>query len=97
MITAVEGDVALAIAVLRLANRVDGATRGRVETAVTGVEVLSPPTVLAIARRARTYDFFEHTAVWQGIPERFRLHGIATQRAADRIAARDRITRPATG
>ena len=97
VVGAVEADVALAIAVLRLANRVDGASRGRVETAVTGVHVLSPPTVLAIARRARTYDFFEHTAVWQGVPERFRLHGIATQRAADRIAgeigfeARDRL------
>jgi DNA-binding CsgD family transcriptional regulator/HD-like signal output (HDOD) protein len=87
VIAAVEGDVSLAIAVLRLANRVDGPTRGRVETAVTGVRVLSLPTVLAIARRARTYDFFEHTAVWQGLPERFRLHGVATQRAANRIAA----------
>jgi len=84
---AIEGDVALAIAVLRLANRVDGPRRGRVETVATGIEVLSPATVLELARRARTYDFFERTAVWQGVPERFRLHGIATQRAADRIAA----------
>ena len=97
VISAVEGDVALAIAVLRYANRVDGASRGRVESAVTAVHVLSLPTVLTIARRARTYDFFERTAVWEGIPERFRLHGIATQRAADRIAgeigfeARDRL------
>ena len=59
--------------------------------------MLSPATVLAIASRARTYDFFERTAVWQHIPERFRLHGVATQRAADRIAteigyeARDRL------
>jgi putative nucleotidyltransferase with HDIG domain len=64
---------------------------------VKGVEVLSPKTVHAIASRARTYDFFERTAVWQGIPERFRLHAVATQRAADRLAreidygARDRL------
>ena len=51
----------------------------------------------AIASRARTFDFFERTAVWQGIPERFRLHAVATQRAADRLAreigyeARDRL------
>ncbi len=87
VVGAVEGDVALAIAVLRLANQLDGPTRGRVDSAVMGVEVLSPPTILSIASRARTYDFFERTAVWQGIPERFRLHGIATQRAADRLAA----------
>ncbi len=86
VISAVEGDVALAVAVLRLANQIDGPHRGRVDSAVLGVEVLSPHTVHQIVSRARTYDFFERTPVWQGIPERFRLHGIATQRAADRIA-----------
>ncbi len=97
VVAAVEGDVALAIAVLRLANRVDGRLRGRVDSAVKGVEVLSPKAVHAIARRARTFDFFSRTAVWQGIPERFRLHAVATQRAADRLSrevnyeARDRI------
>ncbi len=59
--------------------------------------MLSLRTVHAIASRARTFDFFERTAVWQGIPERFRLHAVATQRAADRLArelgyeARDRL------
>jgi putative nucleotidyltransferase with HDIG domain len=86
IVAAVEADVALAIAVLRLANQVDGRSRGRVESAVKGVEVLTPRSVLAIASRARTFDFFERTTLWQGIPERFRLHAVATQRAADRIA-----------
>jgi putative nucleotidyltransferase with HDIG domain len=86
LVAAIEGDVALAVAVLRLANQVDGRTRGRVESAVKAVEVLSPRTVHSIAQRARTFDFFERTAVWQGIPERFRLHAVATQRAADRLA-----------
>ena len=82
---------------MRLANQVEGRTHGRVESAVKGVEVLSLRTVHAIASRARTFDFFERTAVWQGIPERFRLHAVATQRAADRLAreigydARDRL------
>jgi putative nucleotidyltransferase with HDIG domain len=97
VVAAVEADVALAVAVLRLANQVDGRSRGRVESAVKAVEVLSPRTVHSIASRARTFDFFERTAVWQGIPERFRLHAVATQRAADRLArelgyeARDRL------
>ncbi|HTW12330.1 MAG TPA: HDOD domain-containing protein [Solirubrobacteraceae bacterium] len=86
LIAAVESDVALAIAALRLANQVEGPTKGRVESAVAALDVLSPQTVLSIASRARTYDFFERTAVWQNIPERFRLHGVATQRAAERIA-----------
>jgi putative nucleotidyltransferase with HDIG domain len=97
VVAAVEADVALAVAVLRLANQIDGRSRGRVESAVKAVEVLSPRTVYSIASRARTFDFFERTAVWQGIPERFRLHAVATQRAADRLArelgheARDRL------
>src|ERR1700758_983521 len=97
VVAAVEGDVALSVTVLRLANRLDGRMRGRVESAVKGVEVLSPRTVHSIASKARTFDFFERTAVWQGVPERFRLHAVATQRAADRIArelgyeSRDRL------
>ncbi len=86
VVAAVESDVALAVTVLRLANRVDGRQRGRIETAVQAVEALSPRAVHAIAARARTYDFFERTAVWQGLPERFRLHAVAAQRAADRLA-----------
>jgi putative nucleotidyltransferase with HDIG domain len=97
VVAAVEADVALAVTVVRLANQVDGAMIGRVDSAVTGVEVLSPRTVHAIASRARTFDFFERAGVWQGAPERFRLHAVATQRAADRLAreigheARDRL------
>jgi putative nucleotidyltransferase with HDIG domain len=97
VVAAVEADVALAVTVLRLANQVDGRMRGRVESAVLGVEVLSARTVQTIASRARTFDFFERSSMWQGIPERFRLHAVATQRAADRLArelgydARDRL------
>ena len=49
--------------------------------------MLSPAAVQALASRARTFDFFERTGIWEGTPERFRLHGVATQRAADRLAA----------
>jgi putative nucleotidyltransferase with HDIG domain len=97
VVGAVESDVALSVTVLRLANQVEGRTQGRVDSAVKGVEVLSLRTVHSIASRARTFDFFERTPIWQGIPERFRLHAVATQRAADRIAreigyeARDRL------
>ncbi len=87
IVAAVESDVALAIAALRLANRVDGRTRGRVDSVVKAVSVLSPAAVQALASRARTFDFFERSGIWEGTPERFRLHGVATQRAADRLAA----------
>jgi putative nucleotidyltransferase with HDIG domain len=97
VVAAVESDVALIIAVLRLANRAEGA-RGRIDTAVSAVEALSAQTVHAVANRVRTFDFFERATVWDAAPERFRLHALATQHAADRIAAevgyenRDRLT-----
>jgi putative nucleotidyltransferase with HDIG domain len=97
VVTAVESDVALIIAVLRLANQVQGG-RGRVDTVVAAVELLTPDTVQMLAGRLRTFDFFERSSVWEAAPERFRLHALATQHAADRIAAevgfehRDRLT-----
>jgi len=97
VVTAVESDVAMIIAVLRLANQAQGG-RGRVDTAVAAVELLTPQTVQNLAGRLRTFDFFERSSVWEAAPERFRLHALATQHAADRIAAeigfehRDRLT-----
>ena len=86
VVAAVESDVALVISVLRLANQVEGRSRGRVESVVESVELLSPEAVHGLAARARTFDFFERSSVWDAAPERFRLHGVATQRAADRLA-----------
>src|SRR5213080_3824081 len=86
VVAAVESDVALVISVLRLGNQVEGRSKGRVESVVQAVELLSPEAVQALATRARTFDFFERSSVWDAAPERFRLHGVATQRAADRLA-----------
>jgi len=85
VVAAVESDVALAIAVLRLANRAPGPSQGRVDSVVKAVEVLSPQAVRALASRARTFDFFERSGVWDVAPEHFRLHALAAQRAADRL------------
>jgi putative nucleotidyltransferase with HDIG domain len=86
MVAAVETDVALAISVMRLANRLDGKSRGRVDSVVKSVEILSPEAVQAIVSRTRTFDFFERSGLWDATPERFRLHAVATQRAAERLA-----------
>jgi HD-like signal output (HDOD) protein/DNA-binding CsgD family transcriptional regulator len=97
VVAAVESDVALIIAVLRLANRAQNAS-GKVDTAVGAVELLSPQTVQSVANHVRTFDFFERASVWDAAPERFRLHALSTQHAADRLAAevgyenRDRLT-----
>jgi putative nucleotidyltransferase with HDIG domain len=97
IVAAVESDVALSIAVLRLANQAQG-SRGRVETIVGALDLLEENAVRVLAGRVRTFDFFERSSVWDAAPERFRLHALCTQHAADRLAAeigyehRDRLT-----
>ncbi|HEX4838190.1 MAG TPA: HDOD domain-containing protein [Solirubrobacteraceae bacterium] len=97
IVSAVESDVALIIAVMRLANDAQGPGE-RVETVVEAVEQLTPQAVQTLASKVRTFDFFERSNGWDTAPERFRLHALATQQAADRLAAevgyehRDRLT-----
>ena len=97
IVAAVESDVALSIAVLRLANQIQG-SRGRVDRIVAAVELLSKQSMQAVAGNVRTFDFFERSSVWDAAPERFRLHALSTQHAADRLAGelgcehRDRLT-----
>jgi len=50
------------------------------------VELLTPDGVERLASRAAVFDFFERTPGWDIAPERFRLHAVATQAAADRLA-----------
>jgi putative nucleotidyltransferase with HDIG domain len=87
VVGALESAVALVIAVLRLANGVDSPRRAQVESIVTAVEVLSPESVQGLAANAETFEFFERARTWDAAPERFRLHAVAVQRAADRLAA----------
>jgi putative nucleotidyltransferase with HDIG domain len=88
VVSAVESDIALTIAVLRAANAYAGAPRrARVDNVIAAVESLTPQALRAIAGEALTFDFFEQVGVWGSAPANLRLHSLATQRAADRIAA----------
>ena len=49
--------------------------------------MLSPEAVHQLATNAETFEFFERGKKWDAAPERFRLHAVAVQRAADRLAA----------
>jgi len=86
VVAAIESDVALVISVMRLANGLDK-RRGRVESIVAAVEVLSPEAVQGLAAKAEVFEFFERGKPWDAAPERFRLHAVSVQRAADRLAA----------
>jgi putative nucleotidyltransferase with HDIG domain len=86
VVQAVESDVALVITVLRIANRTAQRKKGKITSIPEAVEILSPEGVETLAARTATFDFFERTPGWDLMPERFRLHAVATQSAADRLA-----------
>lgn len=86
VVAAVESDVALVIAVLRIANRAQSPVKGKIASIPKAVEILTPGGVEALASRTAVFDFFERSPVWDAAPERFRLHAVGTQRAADRLA-----------
>ncbi len=86
VVAAVESDVALVITVLRIANRTAQRKKGKIASIPEAVEILSPEGVETLAARTATFDFFERTPGWDVMPERFRLHAVATQAAADRLA-----------
>ena len=86
VVAAVESDVALVIAVLRIANRSVQRKKSKIASIPEAVEVLTPDGVEALAAKAATVAVFERTPGWDLMPERFRLHAVATQAAADRLA-----------
>ncbi|MBJ7348676.1 MAG: HDOD domain-containing protein, partial [Thermoleophilaceae bacterium] len=85
LVAAIERDVALVITVLRYAN-IAAAGKRNIVTVRESVELLTPGGVQSIVSRTKTFDFFERTAGWDSTPDRFRLHAIASQQAAERIA-----------
>ena len=93
VVAAVESDVALVITVLRIANRSAQRKKGKIASIPDAVDVLSPEGVETLAARSATFDFFERTPGWDVMPERFRLHAVATQAAM--AAVREANTRMA--
>jgi putative nucleotidyltransferase with HDIG domain len=86
VVAAVESDPALSVAVLRVANDVPARRGDGVATIPDAVRALGAEGVEAIGARCPVFDFFEDAAGWGLAPERFRLHAVATQRAANQIA-----------
>jgi putative nucleotidyltransferase with HDIG domain len=80
----VEADLALTLAVLREANR--GTERTRIATVPDALDRVGELGLHAIVATAASYDFFEPAGSWGAIPQGYRLHAQATQRAADRLA-----------
>jgi putative nucleotidyltransferase with HDIG domain len=79
-----ETDIGLTSAIVRAAGQIRGG--GRVRSVPDAVERLGPGAVEAILRSAPTYDLFNGNGNRALRPDRFRLHALGVQRAADRIA-----------
>jgi putative nucleotidyltransferase with HDIG domain len=84
IVTVVESDLALVVALLRAANHSSTPSK-RIGSVPAAVAALRPEGVEILASRIAVTDVFEHPSGW-GMPlERVRLHAVAVQRAADRI------------
>src|SRR3954453_7712988 len=82
-VATVESDLALTSAVLREANR--GAVRTQIGTVPDALERIGDLGLHAIVAAAPTFGFLE-PGPWGGVPQAYRMHAHAVQRAADRIA-----------
>ena len=80
----IEADVGLTCAIVRAAGQLQGG--GRILSVADGVERLGPGAVEAILRSAPSYDIFNGDGRLALAPDRFRLHALDVQRAADKIA-----------
>jgi putative nucleotidyltransferase with HDIG domain len=80
----IEADPGLAAMVLRSCAPENGGPPGPADVP-EAARTLGSDALRAIAENIRVFDFFQQVAAWRIPPERFRLHAVATQRAARRI------------
>jgi putative nucleotidyltransferase with HDIG domain len=83
-VSIVESDLALTVAVLRRAN--SEGRQPRVATIPEALDRIGEHGLREIATGADSFDFFESCGVWGSEPQTHRLHAVATQRAAERVA-----------
>jgi putative nucleotidyltransferase with HDIG domain len=81
----IEADVGLTCAVVRTAGQLQGGG-GRIRSVPDAVERLGPGATEAVLRSAPSYDLFNGNGQMALAPDRFRLHALSVQRAADRVA-----------
>jgi putative nucleotidyltransferase with HDIG domain len=81
---AVEADVGLTCAVVRAAGQLERGSR--VPSVVDGIQRLGRGAVESILRAVPTYDLFNGDGRLALSPDQFRLHALAVQRVADKVA-----------
>jgi putative nucleotidyltransferase with HDIG domain len=86
LIAAIEADPALTLAVVSAACRHPSAAID-VASVPAAVEALSHEELESVVSQIPVFDFFQRTPAELSFVESFRLHGLMTQRSADRIHA----------
>nr|WP_246851868.1 HDOD domain-containing protein [Patulibacter sp. SYSU D01012] len=87
IVAALESDLGLGLGVLRVANRLDTGSAGRISSIAAAVEVVTPPSLRVLAERTRTVDYFDRAGSWGREADSHRRHVAAVQSAIHRIAA----------
>lgn len=86
VVAALETDLGLGLGVLRIANRLDTSSAGRISSISEAIEVVTPPSLRVLAERTRTVDFFDRAGSWGREADAHRRHVAAVQGAIHRIA-----------
>jgi putative nucleotidyltransferase with HDIG domain len=86
VIATIESDVALTVAVLRRANRGSGAS-AKVAGVPEALERIGTEGLEEIIASTPTFKLFDSAGIWGSAPRAHRIHALATQRAAGRIAS----------
>jgi putative nucleotidyltransferase with HDIG domain len=87
IVALIESDPGLTIAVLTMASRSRRSAKP-VTDVRDAVAVLPLQGVAFLATRVEGVGFFERAGTWGGLAQRFRIHAITTQAAADRLATK---------
>jgi putative nucleotidyltransferase with HDIG domain len=86
LVEAVEGDIALAAGVLRVANAGARQSKGRIGTLPEAVGMIGAEGVQLVMSRLPVADFFDGMSGWTVAPAEFRTHALAVRRSALAVA-----------
>ena len=89
----IEADPGLTASVLRAGTPGNDAPRSPADVPAA-VRALGIEGLRGIAESVRVFDFFQQVAAYRIAPERFRLHAVATRRAASRITTALQLDSP---
>jgi putative nucleotidyltransferase with HDIG domain len=93
-VAVIESDPALAIALLRLANRGGPKGAGAVCGIPDAITAVAPDALRELVQKLPVFDFFGERDAWSRAAQHFRVHAVATRYAAERLIGGGRAQKP---